>query len=287
MKFKYIFFAFLLPVFLYLGLYTWNSRTGALDRFAAYTGMEFAGLVLAPGKWITTRTRTLWNRYFFLVGTVEENERLREKNDRLKLEAIKLREKASELERIKSLLRFSPPDDWDYEGARVIARRLGPNAALGTIFINKGFRDGVYKDQPIVTPDGVVGRVYKAAPHYASVLLLTDPNNHIPVLGQNSRTNAITEGQGLDEALQVKHVPRNALLFSRELLVTSGLADVYPKGLPVARITNIELLELSLFKKVVSEPLVNPDRLEEVLILKRNGQSDPLPLTSDEFRILE
>ncbi len=287
LKFKYIFFAFLLPIFLYLGLYTWNSRTAALDRFAAYTGMEFAGLILAPGKWVAARTRALWNRYFSLVGTVEENERLREKNERLKLEAIELREKASELQRVKSLLQFSPPDDWDYEGARVIARRLGPNAILGTIFINKGLSDGVYKDQPIVTPDGVVGRVYKAAPHFASVLLLTDPNNHIPVLGQNSRTNGITEGQGQGEFILVNYVPRNAVLFSRELLVTSGLADVYPKGLPVARITDIELSELSLFKKVVSEPLVNPDRLEEVLILKRNEQSDPLPLTSDEFSILE
>ncbi|MCF8106288.1 MAG: rod shape-determining protein MreC [Desulfohalobiaceae bacterium] len=287
LKFKYIFFAFLLPLFLYLGLYTWNSRTAALDRFAAYTGMEFAGLILAPGKWAAARTRVLWNRYFFLVGTAEENERLREKIDRLKLERIRLREKASELKRVQSLLQFSPPDDWDYEGARVIARRLGPNAALGTIFINKGSRDGVHRDQPVLTPEGVVGRIYKAAPHFASVLLLTDPNSHIPVLGQNSRTNGITEGQGRGESIQVRHVPRNALLFSRELLVTSGLADIYPKGLPVARIKDIELSELSLFKKVVSEPLVNSDRLEEVLVLKRNEHSDPLPLTSDESRILE
>lgn len=280
-KFKYIFFAFLLPLFLYLGLYTWNWRTAALDRFAAYSGMEFAGLILAPGNWVKRQSHFFWNRYFALVDTERENQELREDIERLKLKMIKLREQAAGFERVRSLLRFSPPEDWDYEGARVIAHQLGPNSALLTLFINKGRRDGVRKDQPVLTPEGVVGRVYKSSFDFATVLLLTDPNNHIPVLGRKSRTNAITQGQGEGEALQVNHVPRNALLFSDEVLVTSGLADIYPKGLPVARITGIELSKLSLFKRVISDPLVNPVQLEEVLVLKRNEQSEPLPLRAD------
>ena len=278
LKFKYIFFAFLLPLFLYLGLYTWNWRTGALDDLAAFTGMEFAGWVLAPGKWVSSHAHDLWDRYFFFVQTEAENTLLRKQVHELKLEVIRLREQAAEQQLLASLLQVTPLDGWDSFGARVIAHQIGPNAVLQTFFVNKGRVDGVKKDQPVITPDGVVGRILKTAPHYATVLVLTDPNSYIPVLGQKSRTQGITRGQGQGEALQVNHVPKNGLLFSGELLITSGLADIYPKGLPVARITDIEITELSLFKKVVSGPLVRPFQLEGVLILKRNERSEPVPL---------
>lgn len=277
-KFKFIFFAFLLPLFLYLGLYAWNARTGALDEFAAFTGMEFAGLVLAPGKWVSHQARLYWNRYFYLVQTEQENEALHKQVKDMKLEMIKLREKAAEQHILASLLQLNPLDDWDTVGARIIAHQFGPNAALETIFINKGRLNGISKDQPVITPRGLVGRVIKTAPHFASILLLTDPNSYIPVLGQKSRTQGIARGQGQGEPLQVNHVPKNNLLFSGELLITSGLADVYPKGLPVARITQIELSKLSLFKKVIADPLLNPVQLEAVLVLKRNERSEPMPL---------
>ncbi len=280
-KFKYIFIAFLLPLFLYLGLYTWNWRTGALDDLAASTGMEIVGWVLAPGKWADRKAGLLWNRYVSLVETEKENALLREELEALKLELIRLREQAAEQQLLASLLELSPLDGWDAFGARIIAHQIGPNAVLQTVFINKGRADGVSRDQPVITPDGVVGRVLKASSHFSSVLLLTDPNSYIPVLGQKSRTRAITRGQGRGEPLQVNHVPKNELLFSEELLVTSGLADIYPKGLPVARITRIEISELSLFKKVLSGALVDPFRLEGVLVLQRNERSEPLPLQQE------
>ncbi len=280
-QFKTIFIAFLLPLFLYLGLYTWNWRTGVLDDLAATFGMESAGWVLAPGDWVKRKAVLLWDRYLYLVETEKENALLRAELEALKLDLITLREQAAEQQLLASLLELSPLDGWDAFGARIIAHQIGPNAVLQTLFINKGRSHGVSKDQPVITPEGVVGRILKASPHFASVLLVSDPNSYIPVLGQKSRTQGITRGQGRGEPLQVNHVPKNELLFKEELLITSGLADIYPKGLPVARITHIDISELSLFKEVLSRSLVEPFQLEEVLVLQRNEHSEPLPLQQE------
>ncbi|MFW6388854.1 MAG: rod shape-determining protein MreC, partial [Desulfohalobiaceae bacterium] len=90
---------------------------------------------------------------------------------------------------------------------------------------------------------------------------------------QQTRNNAIIQGQGPDKSLQVKYVGQNAPLFSREQLVTSGLAGIFPKGLPVARVEQIRHSELSLFQQVLAKPLVELQNLEEVLLLKQKNQA--------------
>lgn len=258
----------LLLLFVYLGLYTWNARTGYLDRLASYTGMEFVGWILTPGEWAHDRVVFYWNSYIALVDAQAENRRLRRQLRRKTLRVNELRREASEIERLRGLLRMSPPDEWSYQGARVIAHRLGPNAALQTIFVNKGSASGVSRDTPVLVPGGVIGRVYEVSPHYANVLLVTDPNSNIPVMGHKSRTNGIVSGRGPDASLDMRYVPQNAPLHADELLITSGLAGIFPKGLPVARVTSIEQSELSLFKQVRVEPLVDSRRIEEVLLLR-------------------
>jgi rod shape-determining protein MreC len=267
-NFKAVVVWLLLLLFVYLGLYTWNARTGYLDRLAAYTGMEFVGWVLAPGQWVHDRAVYYWSSYISLMDAQVENRRLRRQLRRKTLRLNELRRQASEIDRLRGLLRLSPPEGWSYQGARVLAHRLGPNAALQTIFVDKGSASGITRDTPVLIPDGVIGRVYKVSPHYANILLLTDPNSNIPVLGHKSRTNGIVNGQGPNASLELKYVPQNAPLHSSEMLITSGLSGIFPKGLPVANVASVEQSELSLFKQIRAEPLVNPRRIEEVLLLQ-------------------
>ncbi|MFP4391489.1 MAG: rod shape-determining protein MreC [Desulfohalobiaceae bacterium] len=270
---KSIVLVFLIPVILYLTLYTWNWKTGHLDQLASYTGLEFVGWVLAPGKWLQHKTQDFWSRYIYLQQVEKKNQNLEQRLQELHLRLAELRNQAAEAERLRALLELNPPEDWDYQAARIIAHRTGPNSLLKTFLINKGTQQGIRKDMPVVTPKGVVGRVRRASLNFSTVLLLTDPNSHIPVLSQQTRNNAIIQGQGPDKSLQVKYVGQNAPLFSREQLVTSGLAGIFPKGLPVARVEQIRHSELSLFQQVLAKPLVELQNLEEVLLLKQKNQA--------------
>ncbi len=261
-------------LFAYLSLYSWNQRTGHLDQLAANSGMEMATWVLAPGKWVKARAMNFWERYMDLVNVKEQNEQLQIALDLQSMELAKYREEAAEAFRLREILSLAPPEGWPMMGARIIANRLGPAAALETILLDKGAASGVHVGSPVLTPAGVVGRVIKHSPHASQVLLITDGNSRLAVVGQKSRTSGIVVGRGAGEALEVLYVPQNAELEKGEILVTSGIAGIFPKGLPVARVLSVTRSDLSLFQEVIAISLVDLRHLEEVLILTRPG-SDP------------
>lgn len=240
-----------------------------LDSLTANTGLEFVSWVLRPGKWIADKSTGLWRDYFHLVAVQQENRRLKAQVDKLSLDLSGLREEAAETGRLRHLLDYSPPRQWTVQGARVIAHRLGPAGALDTVLVDKGSLDGVAVNVPVATPWGVAGRVLRVAMQAATVLLVTDPNSKIPVVSRTHRTTGILAGQGQGEDLEVLYVPLNAPLDVGEVLVTSGLAGIFPKGLPAAEVTGIERSDISLFLTVRARPLVDYNSLEEVLLFRR------------------
>jgi len=257
----------LLIFVLYLSLYTWNWKTHFLDRLTAYTGLELTGWILAPGKWLHSRLTAFWEHYFYLVGVREENDALRKELDRLRLVLAFSSEKVKEADRLEKLLGFKPPPEWDRKGARIIGHKLGPGAVLETVLIDLGEHDFVQLDWPVVTPRGVVGRIVKLGLNFSSVLLVTDPNSRIPVISSDSRVPAIAIGQGPAKPLTIAYVPQNAPLKQGDVFVTSGLAGIFPKGLPVARVTSVLRSDVSLFQVVEAEPIVQAKSQEEVLLL--------------------
>jgi rod shape-determining protein MreC len=224
---------------------------------------------------------TFWKDYVDLVDVRRENRELRSEVERLRMRLAQSLEQAREAERLKDLLAFSPPEAWDSIGARIIAHRLGPNAALKTVLVDKGTWSGIEVHTPMVTPKGVAGRVLRAGPKFSTALLITDRGSRISVIGRLSRTPGILAGQGPDSALKVEYVHQNAPIAPGEVLVTSGLDGIFPKGLPVAAVTNAQRSEISLFQEVSARPLVNLRRLEEVLLLIRRAETmkeqDALP----------
>jgi len=217
-----------------------------------------------------------WNRYLYLRGLRMENEHLRHRLDSMSLELGALRELAAQGARLRSLLDFTPPEQWRTAGARVIAQRVGPNAVLDTILIDKGTLSDVDVNTPATTPTGLVGRVLRAGLSASNLLLITDQNSKVPVLGEKHRTTGILTGRGPGD-LEVRYVPLNAPIDVGEVLLTSGLAGIYPKGLPAARVTSIERSEISLFLTVRATPLVELRDLEEVLLLHRVPRADAQP----------
>ena len=129
---------------------------------------------------------------------------------------------------------------------------------------------------PLVTNMGLVGRVLRASPHAATVLLITDPGSRIAVFAQQSRSAGILSGQGLEQPLEVGFVERDAPVTAGEILITSGLDGKYPKGIPVATVDSVAPSDSTQFLAVTARPLVDVRRLEEVLLLEPSGINRPL-----------
>jgi len=263
---KRLLFLLLLFFFVYLTIFTWNLKTGLIDKIVGYTGLEVVGWILYPGDWVYSKTKKIWEDYIYLVNLKKENNLLKEQIKRLKLEVIKLKKEEKEAQRLRKLLRFSPPKGWTVQGARIISQSIGPNGVLKTLIIDKGSKDKIKVNTPVITQDGVVGRVVKVGYHFSVVLLLNDLNSRIPVISFHTRTKGIIKGTG-NTFLKVLYIDQSAPLSQKEIFVTSGLANIFPKGLPVAKIVKIETHKGSLFKDVTALPLVNFKKLEEVLLL--------------------
>jgi len=261
-------------LFVYLSLYTWNLRSGHLTRLSTYSGLDSVGMVLRPGKWLGGRAGDFVERYVSLVGLKQETEALQAEVKALRLENMTLRERAEATARVEKLLGFPEPPEWKREGARVVAHRVGPTAILETILVDRGRLSGAVEDTPVLSTEGVVGRIYRAGLSVSTVLLLTDPSGRIAVVGRDNRAAGVVYGMGADEKLMVKYVGLTSTIEPGEILVTSGMDGVYPKGLPVARVTRVKREEGTLFMDVQAEPLVDIPRLEEVLLLKRAAKPE-------------
>ena len=233
---------------------------------------------MAPGKWVHEQVASFWSRYLYFVGIRQQNDQLRLELDSAKKELAELRESASEVERLRQILSLTPPIDWTRRAARIISHRLGPNAALETFLIDKGSAHGVSVNMPVVSPDGVVGRVLRLSPTAATILLITDPNSRIPVVSQKNRTQGIVKGEGPAKELTLQYVPQGAPVEEGEVLVTSGLEEIFPKGLPVAKVTSVGRSGSSLFQLIHAAPLFTPRQLEEVaLLFKATAAAAPAP----------
>lgn len=275
----------LIPVivlFLYLGTYTWNQRTGFLDNISTQVGLEAVGGVLKPITLVRNTIENFWDKYFDLVGVREENERLKTDIIAIHSQIIQAGEYRAEVERLRKLLSMPLDEQWSTTGARVLAGRMGPNSVLETVTINRGYLAGGLPGTPLATELGLVGRVLRASATTATALLLTDAGSRIAVLSQNTRAPGVLSGRGARHPLEMRFVARNSEVGEGELLVTSGLDGVYPKGIPVARVVSVAPSDYSQFMAVLATPLVDVERLEEVLLLERTANTLAIPLSPDE-----
>ena len=180
-------------------------------------------------------------------------------------------EELAELRRLRKLLELPLDEAWKPVGARVLAGRMGPNGLLDSITINRGYSTGGRPGTPVVTQLGLVGRVLRASPHSATVLLLTDPGSRIAVFSQEGRVSGILSGQGVHQPLEVRFAQLGTPVRPGEVLVTSGLDGKYPKGVPVARVISAEPSNYNQFLTIKAQPLVDLRTLEEVLLLESTG----------------
>jgi len=215
------------------------------------------------GAWSVGKVRGVWHHYFALQGTSRENETLRTENDALKLSIAQLQTKAAEADRLGALLNFKTLNEKvAMVGARVIGASAG--TASRTIEIDRGERDGIRRNQPVITPDGAVGKVIEAYRDSAQVLLLTDKDSGIGAMLVNSRIQSPVGGTG-EPMLTMKYVANDDTVKAGEKIVTSGMDKIFPRDVPVG--TVLEVKQGNTFKQIRVTPAANLDRLEEVFVL--------------------
>ena len=185
----------------------------------------------------------------------------------------RLGEQAGETQRLRTLLDFknqlafqtvarrsSPPDDTS-----------NPGENSNAIFIDKGSDSGLTTDLAVITPEGVVGKILAIFPHSAQVLLITDPSSGVGVTLAQSRVQGILKG-GSNSFCDLHYVMNEEVVNRGEAVVTSGLDQVYPKGLPVGTVVNVG--DGNIYKTITVKPAVDLNRLEMVLVVLKPAAAE-------------
>jgi rod shape-determining protein MreC len=198
-----------------------------------------------------------------------ENARLTGEVARLREENARLREGAQEAVRLRGLLGFKDQPHHPL-AARVIGR--DPSHWFSTLLVDRGPADGVRRKDPVVTSDGLVGHVIETSGSWARVLLIQDPRSAVGVLVGRSRDAGVAEGQGRT-VLRVKYLSRDAEIRPGDEVVTAGLGEIYPRGLPVGTVVGVSRTEGDLFQEALVRPGADLTHLEEMLILVAGPQA--------------
>jgi len=245
-----------------------SSQTRTADRRQVGpvgTALLTALMPLQAGMFrVADAASGVWDTFAEIGRLRVENARLRTQVENLNREVAELREQASSAERLERLLEFRRQLSYQATAARVIGRDA--SRWFTTLVVDRGSRDGVRRNAAVVTPDGVVGRVIEVTPMASRVLLISDSRSAVGVLIQQSRDAGVVEGVG-GFRLHLKYLSRAARINEGDLVVTSGLGGVFPRGLVVGRIANVIREEGELLQEAEVEPAAQLDRLEEMLIL--------------------
>jgi rod shape-determining protein MreC len=224
--------------------------------------------ITAPLQRFITQTvhiaEKFWLGYFHLVNVRKENRKLKREIDFLTMENIRYREQLATHQRLKKLLQFKQTIDRPVLAAQVIG--LDPTGWFKSIIIDKGKRDGLRSNMPVVNASGVVGRIVSVSSAYAKVLLIIDQNSAVDCLVQRSRDRGMVKGLSSDTC-KLDYVVKSADVAIGDMVVTSGLGGVFPKGLSVGLVSSAGEVSGDLFQEILLRPVVDFSKLEEVLVI--------------------
>lgn len=205
-----------------------------------------------------------WERYVFLVGIKEENGRLKARISGLERELNQAREVTLECRRLRKLLGLKEQIDSPTIAARVIGRERA--SLFKSFVVDRGATDGLKVGYPVVADDGVVGKIIEVSWNTAKVLLIVDYNSRIDAFVQRQRVRGILEGKD-GTCCILKYVPRTQDVSAGDVIVSSGLAGGFPKGLLLGRVTKVRKSEADLFQEIEVMPAVDVEEIEEVVII--------------------
>jgi rod shape-determining protein MreC len=218
-------------------------------------------LVHNTGRWFSS----VWFGYIDLIHVRRENAGLRQQVERLRLEQASIAQDAEQARRLQHMLGFAE----HYADKTVAAQVIGTSGTdqSEVVYIDKGSAEGLQQDMPVITADGVVGKVKDVFPHTSQVLLVTDPTSGVGVILEATRIRGILKGRANDQ-LQVADVSPDSRVKAGEQIVTSGGDQIFPRGLPVGTVDRVIAdPERDPLVNVLVQPAAKLSQLEEVLVI--------------------
>lgn len=205
---------------------------------------------------------TAYRTYGQMWHAEQENQELHTQLVESQAQIQRLGQAAGENQRLRSLLDLKGQLTFQTAAAEVIASSPGENS--NAIFIDKGSDSGLTTDLAVITPQGVVGKIVAIFPHSAQVLLVIDSSSGVGVTLAQSRVQGILKG-GSNGFCDLQYVMDEETVSSGEAVITSGLDQIYPKGLPVGTVVNAS--NGNIYKNITVKSAVDLNRLELVLVV--------------------
>ena len=211
-----------------------------------------------------------WKTYRSLWHAQQENQELRQELTATQTQLRRLSEQAAEGQRLRALLEFKNRLPFQTVAAEVIAASPGDNSRA--IFIDKGSDSGLTTDLAVITPQGVVGKIVAVFPFTSHVLLITDPASGAGVMLEKSRVQGVLKGSA-QNFCQLDYIMNEEPVSAGEEVLTSGLDQIYPKGLPAG--TVLRAVDGNIYKNITVAPAVDLSRLENVLVVLKSPAPQP------------
>ena len=226
------------------------------------TPLQLVAATLARG------ISNVWGDYIYLVDVKEDNTRLSSQNARLQERVRKLEALDEENRRLHRLLDLKQSLKTEVVSAQVIGKNTNEFFRVARVTLDRDARD-VGPNLPVLSADGVVGTTLKTAGDTVDVRLVVDAGSSVDVVVQRTGARGFVRGTG-DESkysCSVQYVERTDEVEVGDLLVTSGVGRRFPKGIPVATVTQVVRRDFGIYQQVTATPTVDFSRVEEVLIL--------------------
>jgi rod shape-determining protein MreC len=252
-------------------LLTVQTRGGGTGRAG-----ELVTIAVTPVQSLLVRIHrgalNLWANYVDWKSVRRDNATLRDENEHLRVQALQAGETREENARLRRLLVLKDRLPLATLAGEVIGREAG--GWVRSLTVNRGRGDGISQQTPVIVPDGLVGRVVQVHRAAAVIQLLNDPASTVGAVVQRTRTAGLVEGDA-GGTVRFKFMARDgASVAPGDLVVTSGLGTLFPKGLPVGRVVKIEDKGSALFHFAVLAPAVDFSRVEEVLLVTGQTTQD-------------
>ena len=213
--------------------------------------------------WLQSGTGNIWHDYFYLRGVRAENRDLKAQIEQMRLEQVRLSEDAAQAHRLQTLLSFKE----QFISRTVAAQVIGSSGSdlSRVIYIDKGSNSGIKPDMAVITANGIVGKVLITYPSESQILLISDQSSGAGAILEKSRLQGVLRGTSAGQIV-LERVMSDEQVEPGETVLTSGGDQIFPKGLPVGTVMQVEKGK-DLFLNIKIKAAANLGRLEEVLVL--------------------
>lgn len=207
-----------------------------------------------------------FKKLFYFRETYDEYLKLKKQTEALKARMVYLQENIQESKRYASILEFRRTQEYSSAVAHVIGR--DPSNWNASLIIDRGQKDGLKVGMPVVSPLGVVGRIFEIGNNTAKVILVSDPSFSVAALVQRTRESGLLTGS-LEGLCRLQYLTDKADVKVGDRVITSKLSSAFPEGILLGQVSDVQASENSHTAECLVEPAVDLSQVEEVIVIKK------------------